>query len=234
MRMSYKLSMLAVLLLMLLIAGCATGPKPQPVAEPGKGVETLQSPVAITITAGGTSRSVRGFLIFKRPDRFHLAVLGPFGITLLEVYSEGDRLTCLIPSKELACSGLLAELPEGGGLKSWQIMKWVVEEGPVAVDRSAGEHERLTTAGEREALTYDKRGLLVAKVSAAGDRITYDGYRSLAGVAFPSTIEFKNLRGEGVRIAFEEPELNQPVEEAVLTPHLDGITLLPLTACNGL
>jgi len=123
--------MLAVFLLVLLIAGCVTGPKPQLMVEPGKGVETLQSPVAITITAGGTSRSVRGFLIFKRPDRFHMAVLGPFGITLLEVYSEGDRLTCLIPSKDLACSGLLAELPEGGGLKSWQIMKWVVEEGPV-------------------------------------------------------------------------------------------------------
>jgi hypothetical protein len=47
-------------------------------------------------------------------------------------------------------------------------------------------------------------------------------------------MEISNARGDTVKIVFDEPELNQPLDDAVLNPSLDGIDVLPLTAFRGL
>lgn len=124
---------LVLILIVLLFSGCAAVPKPPLTGLiPGKEMETLQSAVNITVTTADRSFGGRGFLIFRRPDRFHLAVLSPFGSPLVEVYSDGERFTCLVPSRQTAYSGLIEELPDRDGLKAWSLMRWVVERTPAA------------------------------------------------------------------------------------------------------
>ena len=71
------------------------------------------------------------------------------------------------------------------------------------------------------------------KETAEGDRVVYRDYRNVEGVAVPESIELTNSRDDTVRIVFEEPEVNRPVEETALSPHLEGIKVLPFTEFHG-
>jgi YD repeat-containing protein len=215
----------------LLVAGCASLPKPLTGLEPGKEVETLQSSVSIAIKTAATSRGGRGYLLFKRPDRFHLAVLSPFGAPLLEVFSDGERFTCLVPAKKTAYSGPIAALPDREGLKAWAMMRWVVERTPVA--GPALSRENVNRSGRRETLQYDEQGLLQRKVTEEGDQAVYRDYRNVNGVAFPAEIELSDLAGNVVKINFDEPEVNKPLDDAALTPDLAGMKVLPFAEFTG-
>lgn len=48
------------------------------------------------------------------------------------------------------------------------------------------------------------------------------------GVPFPATIELTDRQGVQVKISFDEPEVNAPVDDGALTPKLEGVTILPL------
>src|SRR5512136_2210338 len=107
-----KISFVARFLVMtafiiLLLTSCVTVPKPVVPVKPGKDVETLQSLVSLSIKNSAGSMGGRGYLIFKRPDRFHMVVLSPFGFTLMEVYVNGEHITCVVPSKQAAYDGSL-------------------------------------------------------------------------------------------------------------------------------
>jgi hypothetical protein len=219
-----------LLLLLACFTGCATVQKPLTGLVPGREVETLQSAIAISMKTGERGSGGRGFLIFKHPDRFHMAVLSPFGLTVLDVFSDGERLTCLVPSRQTAYTGLLSELPETGGLKSMGMMKWVVARPPV-YDPSSGEGQVIAASGDR--VFFDKNGLMQRKVSPEGDEVDYAGYRNVNGVAFPESIEIKNSYGDTVRIVFDEPEINSPVDNSTLAPNMEGIRVLPLSEFKG-
>ncbi|HYS44439.1 MAG TPA: lipoprotein insertase outer membrane protein LolB [Geobacteraceae bacterium] len=234
--MCYKLRGLSSSLLMLaaltLFAGCAAAPRlPLTGLIPGKEVETLQSSISVSVKTPERSMGGHGFLIFKRPDRFHLAVLSPFGLTMVDLYSDGDRFTCVIPARQTAYSGRISELPDRDGLKAWAMMRWVVERTPVA--GPALERSNVNGAGVRERLYYDGQGLLERKETEQGDRVVYRDYRNVDGVAVAESIELTNSRNDTVRVVFEEPEVNRTVEEAALSPHLEGIKVLPFTEFHG-
>ena len=221
----------AILLLVLLsLSACATVQKPLVGIIPGREVETLQSSIAISMKSGENKSSGRGFLIFKYPDRFHMAVLSPFGLTVLEVFSDGERLTCLVPSRQSAYVGLLEELPETGGLRTFGMLKWVVARTP-SPGAPPADREMVTPAGDR--IVFDKFGLVLRKVSPQGDEVDYAGYRNVNGVAFPETLEIKDNLGSSVRIVFDEPEINAPLESSALTPSLEGFSILPLSEFKG-
>jgi len=221
-----------ILTVFLLLFGCASSPKkPLTGLVPGREVETLQSPISISVKTAERSTGGHGFLIFKRPDRFHIAVLSPFGLTLADIYSDGERLTCTIPARQTAYSGFITDLPDREGLRAWAMMRWVVERTPVAGPALFREH--INGAGVRERLYYDEQGLLERKETEEGDRVVYRDYRTVSGVAVPESIELSNRRDDTVRIVFEEPEVNLPVDESMLKPNLKGITVLPFSAFQG-
>ncbi|RQW87145.1 MAG: outer membrane lipoprotein LolB [Geobacter sp.] len=230
--LSHKLLLIPALLLFL--SACASAPTPVPSARPGKQVETLQSEVSLSVRSGDKSIGGRGYLIFKQPDRFHLAVFSPFGFTLMDLFVANDRITCLIPAKQTAYQGLISDIPDGNALKGWGMMRWVVEAPPTDEDKKSATQDYISPDGKKEILCYDDRGLLASKTNEDGDRVVYRDYHDRNGVAFPSSIEISNTRGDSVRILFDEPELNQPVEEVVLNPSLGGVDVLPLSSFRGL
>jgi len=223
----------AVLLLLLVtLSACATARKPLTGIVAGRQVETLQSAIGITAKSGEHSTSGRGYLIFAQPDRFHMAVLSPFGLTVLEVFSDADRLTCLVPSRQSAYTGLLSELPETSALKSLGMMKWVVAPAPPGDEVPTGGGEVTTASGDR--FFFDRNGLVERKLSDQGDEVVYNDYRNINGVAFPESIVIGNSLGATVKITFEDTEINQPVEDAALTASLEGYSVLPLADFKGL
>ena len=223
-----RLSLVALILL----AGCAAPPKaPLTGLVPGLEVETLQSAITISVKTADRSMGGRGFLVFKRPDRFHLAVLSPFGPTLADIYSDGERLTCVIPARRTAYSGRFDELPDRDGLKAWAMMRWVVERTPPPGPALVREH--VNGSGIRERLFYDEQGLLVRKETEAGDRVAYGDFRNVDGVALPEAIELGNEKGDMVRVVFSDPEVNRPVAEGALQPRLEGLSVLPFSSFKG-
>lgn len=234
------LSRRAVHLVLALVAvcamsSCATAPKPAPLPStaPKGAVRTLQSEVSMSLKASGKSIGGRGYLVFREPDRFHLVMLSPFGTTVVEIYVAGDRITCLVPSKQAAYQGAISELPDRNGLRAWGLVRWVIDQPPPGAV-APGTHEYLTADGKKETLSFDEHGLLTGKTNAEGDRVTYSQYHDRNGVAFPSTIVMANSMGDTVKMVFDDPEINSPLEDAVLTPNLEGMEVLPLSAFRGM
>ena len=222
----------AILLFFLVsLSACATVKQPLVGIVAGREVETIQSAIDITMQAGGHSTGGRAYLIFKHPDHFHMAVLSPFGLTVFEAFSDHDRLTCLVPSKQTAYRGLFSELPENSALKNMFLMKWVVASPPLTGPTAAN---REITAPSGDRFYFDKDGLVGRKVSQQGDEVVYEDYRAINGVAFPNSIVIGNRYGATVKIVFDEPQINLPVEDSALTPNLEGVSVRPLADFKGL
>ena len=220
--------------IILSLTSCATVPKPVVPVKPGKEVETLQSLVSLSVKNSAGSMGGRGYLIFKRPDRFHMVVLSPFGFTVMEIFVDGERITCLVPSKDAAYAGSLAELGDRNALRGWGMMRWVIDNPPAATADGSGKLERTGANGGKEYLFYDGMGLLQKKTNDDGDQVLYGNYQQINGVAFPATLELHSRAGDTVKVTFDEPEINQPVEDSALVPNLEGITVHPITEFKGL
>ena len=214
-----------------ILSGCSTAPKPLVGLAQGREVETLQSRISVAIRAPGGSQGGRGYLIFKRPGSFHVAIISPFGPTILDMFITGDRITCLLPSRQIAYVGRLAELPEKGGLRSWGLMRWVVEQPPPSGPALSREH--VMADGRRETVSYGEQGIILRKETEDGYKVSYLDYQVVNGVAFPSVMEISTPQGGTIRITFNEPQVNQPVEEEALSPNLEGFTVLPFSAFKG-
>lgn len=219
------------LLLLLLLGACATPSRPLTGIVPGRQVETLQAGVSMSVHTVDKNSGGRGVLVFRAPDRFHLAVLAPFGLTIMEVFVDGEQLTWLFPGKSLAYQGTFADLPAREGMRTWGLMRWVVEPPPVPGPSEMREFTR--PDGSRERVYFDRQGLVQRKENDAGDEVVYREYQVVNGIPFPQEIELANQEGDRVRLTFEEPELNQPVEDAALLPNLSGVKVLPFSAFQG-
>lgn len=226
-RLLAKFKLLILLAILFALSACAAARPPLTGIVPGRAVETLQSSINVSAKAGKETSSGRGFLVFKRPDRFHLALLNPFGLALFEIFGDADRFTCLVPSRQVAYAGLLSELPPESAFKSLAMMAWVV--APPGAEHPG---EVVSPSGERVVL--DRRGLVSRKVSPLGDEVSYHDYLNANGVAFPESIVIRSRFGATVKIVFDEPEVNEPLEESALVPALEGYRVLPLSEFRGM
>lgn len=219
------------LLLAATLFGCAAQKKPLTGLVPGREVETVQSSVSLSATSNERSTAGRGYFVFKAPSQFHLAVLSPFGQSILEAYIDRNLFTCLVPSRQIAYAGHLAELPEQSALKSLDLLQWVMAPAPFPVP-AAPPGETVVVSGVRYFI--DEIGMVKRKVNEEGDEVVYEGHRAVEGVPFPETVVIRNRYGATVRVTFEEPQLNRPVEASDLTPDFSGMTVLPLTEFRAL
>jgi len=219
-------------ILVLATFGCAGVPKPREPFLPGATVETLAASVALSVKTPEGSSGGTGYLLYRRPDRFHLVMLTPFGATALEFFVRDDRVTVLFPAKGVAYVGSFRDLPARGGLRGWRMMRWVLEGDPFFLPGTPETVERTDAEGRATVALYDGAGFLQRKSSVDGEAI-YRDYQSVGGVPFPTVIEFRDPQGVRVRITFDEPEVNGPVDDAALTPNLEGVTLIPLADLRG-
>jgi hypothetical protein len=220
--------------LFLLFAGCATIPREQVPYRAGATLETLTAAVTISVKAPQGSTGGRGYMVFQKPDRFHLVILTPFGTTAIETFSADDRLTILIPSRGEAYSGTFAELPAESPLRGWRMMRLMAVDEPLFDPVKRGRVEKGESASGEITSYYDGAGLLERKAFSGGEVVFFRNYRSEKGVPFPGAIEFTDLNGSRVKVTFDEPEINGPLDEAALLPDLKGIELLPLSSFKGM
>jgi hypothetical protein len=232
-KVSKSAFLVKILLLVLVLASlsaCATVKQPLTGLVPGREVESVQSPIGVSVTSGEHTTSGHGFLIFRQPDRFHMALLSPFGLTVFEIFIDKDRLTCLVPSRQVAYSGLFSQLPEGSILHSMALMKWVIERPPIKLP-SPGSTEMTDHSGDH--YYFEQNGLIDRKVSPEGDEVSYQDYRNIDGAAFPENITIASRYGATVKISFDEPRINESVEDAALVPNLEGYSVQPLANFKG-
>jgi hypothetical protein len=222
-----------IVLPLLLLSACATFIKPPLEYHPGAVVETLSSAVSLSISTADSSMGGSGYLVFRRPDQLHLVVLSPFGTTLLEAFAVGDRLTLVYPSRSTAYVGRFDELPDKGGLQGWRLLRWVMDADPLAVTSAGETVERISKLGLSEQVTYE-HGLVISKVSPVGDHAYYSRYSVVNGVPVATELDLRNRRDDRIRITLNEPEINSSLDDVVFTPRLDGLTVLPLSALQGL
>lgn len=196
-------------------------------------IETLASTVSVSVKTPRGGMSGNGYLVYQRPDRFRLVMLTPFGTPAMECFVDGTWLTFIIPAKAAVYAGEASELPAEAGILGWLMMKWVVDGDPLSSEQKLTVVERTEADGRTLRAFYDAKGLLERKISSNGEEVFYRGYRTIDGVPFPEVIEFTDSRGGQVKITFEEPDLNKPLEAGAFTPGIEGMTVLPLAAFKG-
>lgn len=212
----------------LILAGCAPKAVPPQLFTPGAMVDTIQSEISLSFSSPAGSGSGRGYLVYRHPDRMHLVVLTPFGTTYMEAFANGEVLTVAIPSQETAYTGTFSEIPPHSPFAEWQALRWIMEREPSGSGTPDGEIVRVNREGRRETVWYNADGLVVRKKTDGGDEVVFRDYRSVEGAPLPLVIEFRNRRGGALKISFDEPEVNRPVEDQALQPRLDGYTVLSL------
>ncbi len=217
---------------MLLLAACSTV-RPTLVFKPGATVDTLTAAVSLSLTTVDNGMSGNGFLVYRRPDQLHLVLLSPFGTTLIEIFSRGEQITLLYPGSSTAYVGLIADLPEKGGLQGWRLMRWVMDAEPSATAGHNGTVERIGTDEIVEKVTFEN-GLVTEKSTEKGEKVYYSRYTVAGGVPFASELDLRNKQDDRIRIVLDEPEVNTALDESAFQPRLEGMKILPLSELRGL
>ncbi|MBI2353961.1 MAG: outer membrane lipoprotein LolB [Deltaproteobacteria bacterium] len=227
------LSRYLTILLLPLLCACAALQKPRLDYTPGAVVETLSSAVALSVHATDHAMAGNGYLVYRRPDQVRLVVLSPFGTTLFELFALGERIVLVYPSQATAYSGRFDELPDRGGAQGWRLLRWVLEIDPPAAERTSATVERMGRQGFIEKVQFEN-GLVTAKSAPGGEQVFYTDYALVSGVPLAGGIELRDGRDGRILLRFDEPEVNTPLDDGAFTPRLDGMTILPLSAIQGL
>jgi outer membrane lipoprotein-sorting protein len=214
---------------LLLTCGCASAPKPPFAYQPGAVVETLSATASFSISKGDQGMGSNGYLLYQRPDRMRLVILSPFGTTIMEAIVTGNRITIISNSKGEAFSGNLDELPRKGQGETWRNARWVMEMDPPGSFVGDGSLERVNSMGDREQVTFEN-GLVVSKSLANGDMVRYRDYMLVNGVPLATEIIMNSQDGGRFRIKVTEPEVNAELAADAFIPHLEGLTVYPLSA----
>lgn len=231
--MKRNLSLLFLLAALSLVSGCAAlTPKPPLEYRPGAQVDTLSAAVSLSITKGEQGMGANGLLLYQRPDRMRIVVLSPFGTTMMETVVAGEQVTIVDNSKGVAFSGLLAELPEQGEGDTWRQARWVMDVPPPGSSLRDGSVERTNSMGLKERVTFEN-GLVVARSLSNGDEAHYNDYVVVNGVPLATELIIYSHNGVRLRIKINEPEVNTDLSPEAFTPHVDNLTLYPLSALQG-
>jgi outer membrane lipoprotein-sorting protein len=231
--MKRYLSFSLLLLALALVSGCAAfTPRPPLVYQPGIQVDTLSAAVSLSIKKGKQSMGANGFLLYHRPDRMRVVILSPFGTTMMETIVAGEQVTIVENSKGVAFSGLLAELPDQANGDTVRQARWVMDVPIPGSSLRDGLVERTNNMGQKEHVTFEN-GLVVAKTLSNGDEARYNDYVAVNGVPLATEIVIRSHNGDRFRIGISEPEVNTELSPEAFTPHLESMTIYPLSALQG-
>ncbi len=220
------------LITLFLPCGCASVLTPPLTYRPGSVVQTLSATASLSISKGEQGMGSNGYLLYQRPDRMRMVILSPFGTTLMEAVMSGSRITIIDSSKGIAFSGKLEELPLQGQGETWRHARWVMDTDPPGSFAGSGSRERVNSLGDKEQVVFEN-GLVVSKSVANGDMVRYRDYELVNGVPLATEIIMDSHDGGRFRIKVTEPEVNAELAADAFIPHLDGLTVYPLSALQG-
>jgi hypothetical protein len=150
---------------------------------------------------------------------------------MLDIIVEGKQVLCLRESHKIAWRGRLGDLPDALGTKIWPLMQWVVE--PQQPPGPALTRVFTRPDGTAEKVYYDEAGLVQRKVNSVGDEVLYSHYRVTDAVGLAGTMEIKTIEGSRLKLTFDEPELNHPIDGEIFNPKLERYEILPLAEFKG-
>lgn len=188
-------------------------------------VQTMAIVHSIELRSSRSGRvgAFRGLIAVRRPDAYRLRLLGPAGLTALDLRYRGGRFVLSIPARGLRIDqssppSMLGGLPvEGLAVALLTRLEAtptaLYEQGPWTV---LYWHE--PTGDDR--LLYLDRDTGLARIESLGRgshehaRLTYSDYRIVAGVPVPFQIELCSPReGLRARVAVERYTLNRALPE---------------------
>ncbi|HQB37709.1 MAG TPA: lipoprotein insertase outer membrane protein LolB [Deltaproteobacteria bacterium] len=222
----FKLIM--ILVLTALLASCATQRAPVLNFKPDAVIETLSAGISMSMQTAEHGMAGNGYLVYRRPDQVHMILLSPFGTTLFQAYILGSKITLVYPAQGVAYAGQIDQLPDTAGTQGWRLMRWVMDADPVKTTVADGTFERASPAVGRETITV-QNGLITEKSAPGGNQVYYGDYAVVGGVPLAALIEMRNSKDERIRLKIQEPEVNLPLDNAVMTPRLEGLRILPLS-----
>ena len=196
-------------------------------------VRTLTTGMSISMHTKERGISARGYLIYRHPDFLRLLFTSPFGATIAELTGTDDNLSIIIPGKHVVYSGNIRNLNPQSPLRNWRRFIWVIKPLTESPNRT-GAVDFQTPDSITEAVMYDSNGFVTRKTTASGDVVQYKAYHLYNGVAVPDTIEFDNGHGDTIKLTFEDPEVNQPLDGNAEMPDTIGYESLPLEEFKGL
>jgi hypothetical protein len=214
-------------LMMLFLAGCTASKFRTTAAPKAHDIETLQSSVSLALNSKAGKMAGQGVLFYRKPDSFRLSILSPLGQVIMDIVVNGEEVTCLIPPRKEAWQGTMRSLPERLGMHIWPLMQWAVESSDAP--GPSLEREFMRPDGTTEKVYFNAVGLVVRKVNSHGDMVSYDSYNSFDGAAFPTVVEIVTREESRLKIVFDDPEVNRPIEKGIMRPQLDGVQMHPLS-----
>ncbi|MDD2737093.1 MAG: hypothetical protein PHF56_24425 [Desulfuromonadaceae bacterium] len=214
---------------LLLLSGCMTA---RPMEElrytDGSAVESLSSNVSLSYVSPDKRISGSGVLMFRKPDQIRAVILSPFGSVLQEVYIHGEQVTIIDAGNGTAFNGSYLDLPGKSNFSGWRNIHWLIDIDPPEFSRRTTVIERTNRYGHQEKAVFEN-GLLISKTTAEGDRVWYNRYTTVNGVAFPLEIIYKSVANEKFTIQFEEPEINVPFADGAFSVNLSKFRVYPLS-----
>ena len=201
------------LVLTLLIFFCAACPRP-PVEAPQRKVnrsgviDTLQARFRARVQAGGDRRSLRGVLLFRRPEALRLRLMMPFGFTVYDGLSIGGQTWESSPYVEIPKSDPL--LPRIAGLSLFRPLRECEELS--SIDASS---LRISCRGRsgRRILDIDRKSELprretVVDSPASVVRADYSDYRQVDNHKLPFEIDISTSQGLKIALSISSYEIN--------------------------
>jgi outer membrane lipoprotein-sorting protein len=226
----------------LLLAACAAAPPPRPrLPEPPdarlaavrareEAVRSLRARFRSTVHLPDSQRSADGVLLVDKPDRFRLRLLLPFGLTVFDYLSVGERSWTALPLADAAQREQLDEFSPFSredlgeaflrGAHAFPGHCVARAGAPVLVECRSDDRLRRTLSlgpdGIVEETSYDDAG-------AARMVIRYADYRSVSGSVLPFHIVLDYpQRRQSVDIAIDSYEVNPTLSAASFDPP-DGV-----------
>lgn len=222
------------------VAACARPVAPPPVsptADPAEvlalvrrredAIHTMRARFSATVHQGETVRRAEGVLLVKKPDRFRLRLLSPFGFTVFDYVTFGTHTRM-----ELPLEGKRLSDDEIGTQSAFSPvdLRQAFLRGPAAFP---GRCASQTTGTEilvdcRAADSADRREIRIAGATATVDEETsfsgavarvimmFTDYRMVGGLPLPFAIELRApQRQVTMQIALRSYEINPTLDDAL-------------------
>ncbi len=238
-----------VLAAVMVLAGCATLPPPREAGHPvpqeqqqalltrlnirEAEIHSVRGIATVEITLDEETRKFREALAVRRDGRFRLETLGPFGLPVLTIASDGNRVVVhrtadqagVVPDGDQLLNGLLGlELPLAAFAR---LLTGLPPRPPVPSPFVAYLPERgayLVEGEDSDALQrlyLDPSGALLGGEiwrGRRGLRFGFDAVRTVGGIPYPMAITLAQARQPvSVRVIYQVIDLNPVLADRLFT-----------------